>query len=65
MQEQTTETILSHARQQIIEFEETVDDDSLIGMFKKAAINAIDCHTRLISGLNSLAIQQDEDLRKI
>ncbi|CAF0920949.1 unnamed protein product [Rotaria sordida] len=59
MQEQTTEHILLHARQQMIEIEET-DDDSLVGIFKKAAINAINCHVKLISGLNSLIIKQDD-----
>jgi len=28
-------------------------------MFKKALINAIDSHAKLISGLNSLIIKQD------
>jgi hypothetical protein len=61
MQEQTTAAILLRARQQMIELEEADDDDdSLLGMFKRAAINAIDSHTRLISGFNSLVIKTDE-----
>ncbi|CAF4883777.1 unnamed protein product, partial [Rotaria sp. Silwood2] len=67
MQEQTTERILLHAQQQMIEIEET-DEDSLVGIFKKAAINAINCHVKLISELNSIIIKQndqEQDLCKI
>ncbi|CAF2530410.1 unnamed protein product [Rotaria sp. Silwood2] len=59
MQEQTTERILLHAQQQMIEIEET-DEDSLVGIFKKAAINAINCHVKLISELNSIIIKQND-----
>jgi hypothetical protein len=65
MQEQTTEEILLRARQQIIEFEENIDDDTLIGMFKKFAIHTIDSHTKLISGLNSLVIKQDDQQQNL
>ena len=60
MQEQTTSENLLRARQQMIELEETATDDSLLGMFKRAAINAIDNHARLISGLNNLIIKHDD-----
>jgi hypothetical protein len=60
MQEQTTESILLRARQQIIELKENFDNDSPIGMFKKAAIHVIDRHAGLISVLNSLVIKQDD-----
>ncbi|CAF0874099.1 unnamed protein product, partial [Adineta steineri] len=60
-QEQTTEDVLLSARQEITEFEGTDNgDDSPIGMFKKAAINAIDNHTKLISGMNNLLAQQND-----
>jgi hypothetical protein len=68
MQEQTTAENLLRARQQMIEFEENANDDTLIGMFKRAAINAIDNHARLISGINNLVIKrndQQEDLCKL
>ncbi|CAF4812814.1 unnamed protein product, partial [Rotaria sp. Silwood1] len=64
MQEQTTQRILLNARQQMIELEET-DNDSLVEIFKKAVINAMTCHIKLISGLNSLIIKpndQEQDL---
>lgn len=61
MQEQTTTENLLRARQQMIELEETTNnDDTLIGMFKRAAINAIDNHARLISGINNLVIKHDD-----
>jgi hypothetical protein len=60
MHEQTTEGILLRARQQINELEDATDDESLVGMFKRAAIHAIDSHTRLVSGVNSLVIKQDD-----
>jgi hypothetical protein len=60
MQEQTTAENLLRARQQMIEFEENANDDTLIGMFKRAAINAIDNHARLISGINNLVIKRDD-----
>ncbi|CAF0844729.1 unnamed protein product [Adineta steineri] len=60
-QEQITEDVLLSARQEITEFEGTDnDDDSPIGMFKKAAINAIDNHAKLISGMNNLLAQQND-----
>jgi hypothetical protein len=61
MQEQTTAEILLRARHQMIDLEETADDESLVGMFKRAAINAVDSHTRLVSGLNNLIIKRDDD----
>ncbi|CAF4721367.1 unnamed protein product [Rotaria sp. Silwood1] len=60
MQEQTTTNNLLHARQQIIELEESTDNDNIVGMFKRAAINAVDNHARLISGINNLVIQRDD-----
>jgi hypothetical protein len=65
MQEQTTEEILLRARQQIIEFEENIDNDTLIGMFKKSAIHTIDSYTKLISGLNNLVIKQDDQQQNL
>ena len=68
MQEQTTAEKLLRARQQMIELEETATDDSLLAMLKRAAINAVDNHARLVSGLNNLVIKHDdqqEDLCKI
>jgi len=62
MHEKTTENILSRAREQVIELEETIDDDSLIGIFQKAIIHAIDNHIKLISGLNNLVIGENQDL---
>ncbi len=61
MQQNTTEDVLLLARQQILELEGTDnDDDSPIGMFKKAATNAIDSHARLISQMNSLVTKQND-----
>ncbi|CAF3393218.1 unnamed protein product [Rotaria sp. Silwood1] len=60
MQEQTTTNNLLHARQQIIELEESTDNDNILGMFKRAAINAVDNHARLLSGINNLVIQRDD-----
>jgi hypothetical protein len=60
MQEQTTAGKLLRARQQMIELEETATDDSLLAMLKRAAINAVDNHARLISGLNNLVIKHDD-----
>lgn len=68
MQEQTTTNNLLHARQQIIELEETVDNDSPVGIFKRAAITAIDSHARLILSINNLVIKhddQEQDLSKL
>ncbi|CAF1083139.1 unnamed protein product [Rotaria magnacalcarata] len=65
IKEQTTAKNLLHARQQMIELEEAVDNDSIVGMFKQAAINIVDSHARFISGINNLVIQRDnqqEDL---
>ncbi len=64
MQEQTTAEILLRARQQMIELEENADDDTIVGMLKRAAINAVDNHARLISGINNLVINRQEDLCK-
>jgi hypothetical protein len=60
MQEQTTAEKLLRARQQMIELEQTATDDSLLAMLKRAAINAVDNHARLISGLNNLVIKHDD-----
>jgi hypothetical protein len=60
MHEQTTAENLLRARQQMIELEETATDDSLLGMFKRAAVNAVDTHARLISGVNNLVIRPDD-----
>jgi hypothetical protein len=60
MHEQTRAENLLRARQQMIELEENADNDSLVGMFKRAAINAIDNHARLISGINNLVIKRDD-----
>ncbi|CAF1098112.1 unnamed protein product [Rotaria sordida] len=60
MQEQTTANNLLHTRQQMIELEESADNDSVIGMVKRAAINAVDSHARLLSGINNLVIKHDD-----
>ncbi|CAF2782557.1 unnamed protein product [Rotaria sp. Silwood2] len=60
MQEQTTANNLLHARQQMIELEESADNDSIVGMFKRAAINAVDSHAKLLSGINNLVIKRDD-----
>ena len=61
MQEQTTEDVLLRARQELIELEGTDnDDDSVIGMFRKATTTAIDTHVKLISEINSLAAKQTD-----
>jgi hypothetical protein len=65
MHEQTTAEILLRARQQMIELEENADNDTLIGMFKRTAINVVDNHARLISGINNLVINKQEDLCKL
>lgn len=44
----------------MIELEENVDHNTLIGMFKHAAINAVDNHTRVISGIISLIKNRDD-----
>ncbi|CAF4193645.1 unnamed protein product, partial [Rotaria socialis] len=59
MQEQTTERILLHARQQMIEFEEA-DAESFVGMFRQTGINALNCHVKLISELNKLVPKQND-----
>jgi hypothetical protein len=61
MHGQTTENLLSRAREQVIAVEEPIDDDSLMGIFQNALLHAIDTHTKLISELNNLVIQQDDD----
>jgi hypothetical protein len=65
MHEQTTAEILLRARQQMIELEENADNDTLIGIFKRTAINVVDNHARLISGINNLVINKQEDLCKL
>jgi len=44
----------------MIEFEENVNGDTLVGMLKRAAINAVDNHARLISGINILVIKRND-----
>jgi len=44
----------------MIELEENINDDTLVGMLKRAAINAVDNHARLISGINNLVIKRDD-----
>lgn len=66
MQEQTTERILLQAQQQMTEYEIS-DNDNLNEIFKKAALNAINCYIKLISNLNSLVnkeTDQEQDLCK-
>jgi len=68
MQEQTTTGNLLRVRQQMIELEENVNDDTLVGMLKRAVINAVDNHARLISGINNLVMKrndQQDDLCKL
>jgi hypothetical protein len=60
MQEQTTTGNLLRVRQQMIELEENVNDDTLVGMLKRAVINAVDNHARLISGINNLVMKRDD-----
>lgn len=64
MQEQTTERILLQARQEIADVEQP-DDDSLVGIFKKASIHAIDTHINLVSGLNNLVVKRDDQERDL
>ena len=63
MQEQTTDEGFTRVRQQLTEIDESTDGEQLVAMAKKAAINAIDQHTRLIAGVKGLLIQP-EVLRK-
>lgn len=63
MQEQTTDEGFARVRQQLTEIDESTGGEQLVAMAKKAAINAIDQHTRLIAGVKSLLIQP-EVLRK-
>lgn len=60
MQEQTTAENLLRARQQLIEIEISADDHTVLGMVKQAAINAIDHHARLVSGINNLVRYRDD-----
>lgn len=60
MHQQTSENLLNRAREQIVEQTETIDDQILIGMFRKAILHAIDCHTRLISQVNQFIPDQDD-----
>jgi len=60
MQERTTTESLLRARQQMIELEEGAEDDTLVGMFRKAAIYAVDSHARLISEVNNLVVKHDD-----
>ena len=52
----------------MFELEESIDNTSLIGMFKQTAIDVVDSHLRLVNGINNLIIkrddQQEEDLCK-
>ena len=63
MQEQTTEEGFARVRQQLTEVEESTEGENLLGMAKKAAINAIDQHTRLIAGVKNLLLEP-QALRK-
>ena len=67
MQEQTTEEILSNARQQINDVEENNDndDDTPVGIFKTAVLYAIDSHSRLISTIKNLIIKQDDQQQNL
>ena len=60
MQEQTTAENLLRARQQLIELEGNADDHTVGGMVKQAAINAIDNHARVISGVNNLVRKRED-----
>jgi hypothetical protein len=60
MQERTTTESLLRARQQMIELEEDAEDNTLVGMFRKAAIYAVDSHARLISEVNNLVVKDDD-----
>ena len=57
MHQQTSENLLSRAREQIVE---QTDDQILIEMFRKAILHTIDCHTRLISQVNQFIPDQDD-----
>ena len=61
MYDQTTENLLLRAREQVIAVEEPIDDDSLMGIFQKALLYAIDTHTKVISKVNNLVTEQDGD----
>lgn len=60
MQEQTTAEILLRARQQLMEFEGNLDDHTVGGMVKQAAINVIDNHARVISSVNNLLRKRED-----
>lgn len=63
MHEQTSENLLTRTREQIIEQSETITDETLIGLFRKAILHTIDCHTRLICQVNQFIPDTNPDLR--
>lgn len=44
----------------MIELEENADDNTLVSMLKRAAINAVDHHARVISGINNLVMKRSD-----
>ncbi|CAF0944733.1 unnamed protein product [Adineta ricciae] len=60
IQEHATVESLSQVRQQIVDLEAGAEDGTLAGMFKRAALNVIDCHVKLIDGINHLVSQDDD-----
>ena len=59
MHEQTTLATVLRAREQLNEVEDTAGDDSLVGIVKRMASNALDSHAKLIAGLNGLIVKKD------
>lgn len=60
MRQQTTIDHLQRIRQQITEIEDNADENSPIGMFKRAAFATIDCQTKLFSDVKNLVFNRDE-----
>lgn len=60
MQQQTTTDNLLQVRQQITEIENNADENSLIGMFKRAALTTVDYQTRLFSDVKNLIVHRDD-----
>ena len=59
MHEQTTLATVLRTREQLNEVEENAADDSLAGIVKRVASNALDSHAKLIAALNGLVLKRD------
>ncbi|UJR10735.1 hypothetical protein I4U23_014924 [Adineta vaga] len=60
IQEHATTENLAQVRQQMIDLEEGAEDGTVVGMFKRAALNIVDFYTKLISDINGL-VSKSED----